>query len=189
MKYKFIETRLISIVEAPVHPRISSNLCRHFSGSLFHHLLWWVMMKSASLKAPENTVPATPRGPSPLSPVILMSGIIINKLNNLMNHSSKPNRDKLSRLTECQNETLHQARIDALDNTAAALKSITRQRDLTEEMGEGGLVEICAALSSAEDAMFYLASSTSSDDIRRTKEILEECGHGNILPMEDYRSE
>lgn len=93
-----------------------------------------------------------------------------------------PNRDNVSRLTCCENEQLHHARIDALDTTASALGKIIKQHTLTEEAGERGLQDLEAALNSAEDALFYLASSSTVDDIDKTRELLKEYGRGNLLP-------
>lgn len=99
-----------------------------------------------------------------------------------MNDSMNPNRDNVSRLLGCENEHLHLARIDALDTTASALGKIIRQHTLTEEAGERGLQDLEAALNSAEDALFYLASSSTVDDIDKTRELLKEYGRGDLLP-------
>ena len=99
-----------------------------------------------------------------------------------MNHSSNPNCDNVSRLTSCDNRQLHNARIDAIDTTASALEKIIRQHDLTEEAGEKGLQDLEAALNSAEDALFYLASSSTVDEIDKTRELLKEYGRGDLLP-------
>ena len=99
-----------------------------------------------------------------------------------MNHSSKPNRDNVSRLTRCDNEQLHHSRIDALDTTASALEKIIRQHTLTEEAGERGLQDLEAALNSAEDALFYLASSSTVNEFDKTRELLKEYGREDLLP-------
>ena len=99
-----------------------------------------------------------------------------------MSGSTKPNRDNLSHLTSCENEQLHQARISALDSTATAIRDIIKQHELTEEIGEDGLRDIEAALVSAEDAFFYLATASSVDDIDKTRVILGEFGRGDLLP-------
>lgn len=99
-----------------------------------------------------------------------------------MKKSDGPNRDNVSRLTVCRNQRLHHARIDAIDSTASALEKIIRQHELTEESGERGLSDIEAALSSAEDALFYLASASTVDDMQKTKELLCEYGRNDLLP-------
>ena len=99
-----------------------------------------------------------------------------------MNDSMNPSRDNVSRLTSCDNEQLHHARIDAIDTTASALEKIIRQHELTEENGERGLQDLEAALNSAEDALFYLASSSTVDEIDKTRELLNEYGRGDLLP-------
>ena len=93
-----------------------------------------------------------------------------------------PNRDNVSRLTKCEDERLHQIRVGALDSTASALKNIIKQQELTEEIGEEGIRDIEAAVSSAEDALFYLASASTVDDIDRTRELLKEYGREDLLP-------
>ena len=99
-----------------------------------------------------------------------------------MNDSMNPHRDNVSRLTKCEDERLHQIRVGALDSTASALKKIIKQQDLTEEIGENGLRDIEAAVSSAEDALFYLASASTVDDIDKTRQLLKEYGRGDLLP-------
>ena len=99
-----------------------------------------------------------------------------------MNDSMNPNRDNVSRLTKCEDERLHQIRVGALDSTASALKNIIKQQELTEEIGEEGIRDIEAAVSSAEDALFYLASASTVDDIDRTRELLKEYGREDLLP-------
>ena len=99
-----------------------------------------------------------------------------------MNDSMNPNRDNISRLTGCENEHLHQARISALDSTATALQTIIKQHELTEETGERGIQDIEAALNSAEDALFYLATASTVDDIGKTRELLKEYGREDLLP-------
>lgn len=69
-------------------------------------------------------------------------------------------------------DELRQARTAALDHTAEAIRSIRRQRELTEEEGAEGIGEIEVAESSAEDAMFYLAVASALDDEDRIREIL-----------------
>ena len=64
------------------------------------------------------------------------------------------------------------ARSAALDHTAEAIRSIRRQRELTEEEGVDGIGEIEIAESSAEDAIFYLAVASALDDEDRIKDIL-----------------
>ena len=92
------------------------------------------------------------------------------------------NRDNVSRLTKCEDKSLHQIRVGALDSTASALKNIIKQQELTEEIGEEGIRDIEAAVSSAEDALFYLASASTVDDIDRTRELLKEYGREDLLP-------
>ena len=99
-----------------------------------------------------------------------------------MNDSMNPNRDNVSRLTKCEDERLHQIRVGALDSTASALKNIIKQQELTEEIGEEGIRDIEAAVSSAEDALFYLASASTVDDIDKTRELLKEYGREDLLP-------
>jgi hypothetical protein len=99
-----------------------------------------------------------------------------------MNDSKNPNRDNVSRLTFCEDQRLHLIRVGALDSTASALKNIIKQQELTEEVGEDGLRDIEAAVSSAEDALFYLASASTVDDIDKTRELLQEYGRGDLLP-------
>ena len=99
-----------------------------------------------------------------------------------MNDSMNPNRDTVSRLTKCEDERLHQIRVGALDSTASALKNIIKQQELTEEIGEEGIRDIEAAVSSAEDALFYLASASTVDDIDKTRELLKEYGREDLLP-------
>ena len=99
-----------------------------------------------------------------------------------MNNSIGPKRDNVSRLTGCDNHELHHARIHALDTTASALEKIIRQHELTEETGENGLRDIEAALNSAEDALFYLASASTVDEMDKTRELLREYGRGDLLP-------
>ena len=99
-----------------------------------------------------------------------------------MKNSIGPNRDNVSRLTGCDNLELHHARIHALDTTASALEKIIRQHELTEETGENGLRDIEAALNSAEDALFYLASASTVDEIDKTRQLLREYGRGDLLP-------
>ena len=99
-----------------------------------------------------------------------------------MNDSMNPNRDNVSRLTKCEDERLHQIRVGALDSTASALKHIINQQELTEEIGEEGIRDIEAAVSSAEDALFYLASASTVDDIDKTRELLKEYGREDLLP-------
>ena len=99
-----------------------------------------------------------------------------------MNDSMNPHRDNVSRLTKCEDERLHQIRVGALDSTASALKNIIKQQELTEEIGEEGIRDIEAAVSSAEDALFYLASASTVDDIDRTRELLKEYGREDLLP-------
>lgn len=99
-----------------------------------------------------------------------------------MKQSIGPNRDNVSRLTGCDNQVLHHARIDALDTTASALEKIIRQHQLTEEAGEDGLRDIEAALNSAEDALFYLSSASTVEDMQKTRELLSEYGRGDLLP-------
>ena len=99
-----------------------------------------------------------------------------------MNDSMNPNRDNVSRLTKCEDERLHQIRVGALDSTASALKNIIMQQELTEEIGEEGIRDIEAAVSSAEDALFYLASASTVDDIDKTRELLKEYGREDLLP-------
>ena len=93
-----------------------------------------------------------------------------------------PNPDNGSRLTKCEDERLHQIRVGALDSTASALKNIIKQQELTEEIGEEGIRDIEAAVSSAEDALFYLASASTVDDIDKTRELLKEYGREDLLP-------
>ena len=93
-----------------------------------------------------------------------------------------PNRDNVSRLTKCEDERLHQIRVGALDSTASALKNIIKQQELTEEIGEEGIRDIEAAVSSAEDALFYLASASTVDDIDKTRQLLKEYGKEDLLP-------
>ena len=93
-----------------------------------------------------------------------------------------PNRDNVSRLTKCEDERLHQIRVGALDSTASALKNIIKQQELTEEIGEEGIRDIEAAVSSAEDALFYLASASTVDDIDKTRQLLKEYGREDLLP-------
>ena len=93
-----------------------------------------------------------------------------------------PNRDNVSRLTKCEDERLHQIRVGALDSTASALKNIIKQQELTEEIGEEGIRDIEAAVSSAEDALFYLASASTVDDIDKTRELLKEYGREDLMP-------
>jgi hypothetical protein len=69
-------------------------------------------------------------------------------------------------------EELRMARSAALDHTAEAIRSIRRQRELTEEEGVDGIGEIEIAESSAEDAIFYLAVASALDDEDRIKDIL-----------------
>jgi hypothetical protein len=99
-----------------------------------------------------------------------------------MKDSMNPNRDNVSRLTSCDNQQLHNARIDAIDTTASALEKIIRQHELTEEAGERGLQDLEAALNSAEDALFYLATASTVDDIDKTRELLKEYGREDLLP-------
>ena len=99
-----------------------------------------------------------------------------------MNDSMNPNRDNVSRLTKCEDERLHQIRVGALDSTASALKNIIKQQELTEEIGEEGIRDIEAAVSSAEDALFYLASASTVDDIDKTRELLKEYGREDLMP-------
>ena len=99
-----------------------------------------------------------------------------------MNDSMNPNRDNVSRLTKCEDERLHQIRVGALDSTASALKNIIKQQELTEEIGEEGIRDIEAAVSSAEDALFYLASASTVDDIDKTRQLLKEYGKEDLLP-------
>ena len=99
-----------------------------------------------------------------------------------MNDSMNPSRDNVSRLTKCEDERLHQIRVGALDSTASALKNIIKQQELTEEIGEEGIRDIEAAVSSAEDALFYLASASTVDDIDKTRELLKEYGREDLLP-------
>ena len=99
-----------------------------------------------------------------------------------MNDSMNPNRDNVSRLTKCEDERLHQIRVGALDSTASALKNIIKQQELTEEIGEDGIRDIEAAVSSAEDALFYLASASTVDDIDKTRQLLKEYGREDLLP-------
>ena len=99
-----------------------------------------------------------------------------------MNDSMNPHRDNVSRLTKCEDERLHQIRVGALDSTASALKKIIKQQELTEEIGENGLRDIEAAVSSAEDALFYLASASTVDDIDKTRQLLKDYGRGDLLP-------
>ena len=99
-----------------------------------------------------------------------------------MNDSMNPNRDNVSRLTKCEDERLHQIRVGALNSTASALKNIIKQQELTEEIGEEGIRDIEAAVSSAEDALFYLASASTVDDIDKTRELLKEYGREDLLP-------
>lgn len=99
-----------------------------------------------------------------------------------MNDSMNPNRDNVSRLTKCEDERLHQIRVGALDSTASALKNIIKQQELTEEIGEEGIRDIEAAVSSAEDALFYLASASTVDDIDKTRQLLKEYGREDLLP-------
>ena len=99
-----------------------------------------------------------------------------------MNDSMNPNRDNVSRLTKCEDERLHQIRVGALDSTASALKNIIKQQELTEEIGEEGIRDIEAAVSSAEDVLFYLASASTVDDIDKTRELLKEYGREDLLP-------
>ena len=99
-----------------------------------------------------------------------------------MNDSMNPHRDNVSRLTKCEDERLHQIRVGALDSTASALKKIIKQQELTEEIGENGLRDIEAAVSSAEDALFSLASASTVDDIDKTRQLLKEYGRGDLLP-------
>ena len=99
-----------------------------------------------------------------------------------MNDSMNPNRDNVSRLTMCEDERLHLIRVGALDSTASALKKIIKQQELTEEIGVDGLRDIEAALNSAEDALFYLASASTIDDIGKTRELLKEYGREDLLP-------
>ena len=99
-----------------------------------------------------------------------------------MNDSMNLNRDNVSRLTKCEDERLHQIRVGALDSTASALKNIIKQQELTEEIGEEGIRDIEAAVSSAEDALFYLASASTVDDIDKTRELLKEYGREDLLP-------
>ena len=70
-------------------------------------------------------------------------------------------------------DELRQVRTEALDHTASALRSIRRQKELTEEEGIEGIGEIVTAESSAEDAMFFLAAASALDDDDRLKEILD----------------
>ena len=99
-----------------------------------------------------------------------------------MNDSMNPHRDNVSRLTKCEDERLHQIRVGALDSTASALKKIIKQQELTEEIEENGLRDIEAAVSSAEDALFYLASASTVDDIDKTRQLLKEYGREDLLP-------
>ena len=107
---------------------------------------------------------------------------IINQINRFMKNSIGPNRDSVSRLTGCGNQELHHARIDALDTTAYALEKIIRQHELTDQEGEKGLRDIEAAINSAEDALFYLASASTINDMDKTRELLREYGRGDLLP-------
>ena len=70
-------------------------------------------------------------------------------------------------------DELRQVRTEALDHTASALRSIRRQKELTEEEGIEGIGEIVTAESSAEDAMFFLAAASALDDDDRLHEILD----------------
>ena len=99
-----------------------------------------------------------------------------------MNDSMNPKREHVSHLTVCENEHLHQARITALDSTATALQTIIKQHELTEGTGERGLQDIEAALNSAEDALFYLATASTVDDIDKTRELLKEYGREDLRP-------
>lgn len=99
-----------------------------------------------------------------------------------MKNSIGPNCDSVSRLTGCGNQELHYARIDALDTTASALEKIIRQHELTDQEGEKGLRDIEAAINSAEDALFYLASASTINDMDKTRELLREYGRGDLLP-------
>lgn len=76
---------------------------------------------------------------------------------------------------------LNQARIDALDGTADALKKIIRQKELTRSAGEGGLAEIGEAVNSAEEAMFYLAAASAQDE-DDARSILSGYGLERLLP-------
>lgn len=98
-----------------------------------------------------------------------------------MNDSINPNQDKGLDFTSCENEPLNQARAEALDGTADALKKIMKQHELTEIAGEDGLQELNEAISCAEETMFYLATASGSND-DNVREILTVYGLEKLLP-------
>ena len=92
-------------------------------------------------------------------------------------YKSNQNQINIMKPLTNSNETnisdeLRQARTAALDHTAEAIRSIRRQRELTEEEGVEGIGEIEVAESSVKDAMFYLAVASALDDEDRIREIL-----------------
>lgn len=98
-----------------------------------------------------------------------------------MNDSIIPNLDKGYDFTSVEDSPLNQARAEALDGTADALKKIIRQHELTEIAGESGLMELSEAISSAEETMFYLATASSSND-DNVREILTCYGLQRLYP-------
>lgn len=76
---------------------------------------------------------------------------------------------------------LQQSRIEALDGTAEAIRKIKKQHELTEKVGECGLAEISEAVSSAEEAMFYLATAAAEDD-DEVRRILTDYGMEDLYP-------
>lgn len=64
------------------------------------------------------------------------------------------------------------ARTDALDATADAVHKIRKHYDISHDYGYDCLNQIEDAASSAEDAMFYLASAASDDDDSKLSDIL-----------------
>ena len=68
------------------------------------------------------------------------------------------------------------ARTDALDAAADAVHKIRKHYDISHDYGCDCLNQIEDAASSAEDAMFYLASAASDDDDSKLSDILSSYG-------------
>ena len=68
------------------------------------------------------------------------------------------------------------ARTDALDAAADAVHKIRKHYDISHDYGCDCLNQIEDAASSAEDAMFYLASAASDDDDSKLSDILASYG-------------
>ena len=99
----------------------------------------------------------------------------MSNTNNFMN-KSRTKSDELTITCGSSSELLNQARVEALDGTAQAIMKIRRQYELAAGCEDEYLNQIEDAASSAEDAMFYLASAASEDDDRKLSEILASYG-------------